>query len=917
MHAFKSYLTPARAAGSESNKSTRQSKPTPSTPQHRQQSSGNTLPMPSNATQSSEKPGPYRSQSTRTSARQSTVSLALTAGMRDKHASSIIDLRADVTVHGMYQEQLRKGYASAWNLGEGIVLKKGRNDFVCAPPQMQTVPYGFFDMVGQLNVSCAMTVNTPVIQSIIQGLLNSREPKDSVALEGGLQLQVLPRMTDLPRCQKHQYAAFVLDPPLLVVWDDDPNKIFARPESIEQMIISMIWKTDDGEEDDEPKNEKAIDVNIEELSPAALEEALRAEVRPVRLTSSMIVALALGLSIACLGLGYRNLALQSTIDGDYTRWALVAVTPATIFISLFFFLTISTIIFQLFGPISGVNANAKNYSGKPPRRLSPSAGELPHVTIQMPVYKEGLNSVIKPTVLSLKAAISTYEMQGGTANILVNDDGMQLIDEDEAQARREFYEEHNMGWTARPGHNPNPKNSGEEPFIRRGRFKKASNMNYALMTSNKVEEKLLEIQRGSKWGQESEDQVYAQALTQVLEESEGRTWADGNIRIGDYILLIDSDTRVPRDCLLDAVSEMEASPEIAILQYTSGVMNVSDSFFEKAVTWFTHMIYSAITFAVANGDISPFVGHNAVLRWSALQDAASYFDEEDGYEKFWSESHVSEDFDMALRLQTAGYNIRYGAYTGDGFKEGVSLTVYDELARWEKYAYGSNELIFHPLRFWITRGPFTPLFKRFLFSKIAFYRKITILAYVGTYYAIGASWLLTLFNYFYTGWFWNQLDKYYLDSFATYFSIIIVFPLVGNFALAILRYRLGQKSLLAALWENYKWMPIFTLFLGGVSLHVSRALLCHFFEINIQWGATSKEVENCNFLEEIPKIIKNFAGTFFMCFAFTALVICGYFVFPEQWQIRTFATIYPLCSVIVCHFAVPVLLNPALMKFTF
>ncbi|KAF4827643.1 hypothetical protein CGCTS75_v008069 [Colletotrichum tropicale] len=917
MHAFKSYLTPARAAGSESTKSRRQSKPTPSTAQHRQQSSGNTLPMPSNATQSSEKPGPYRSQSTRTSARQSTVSLALTAGMRDKHASSIIDLRADVTVHGMYQEQLRKGYASAWNLGEGIVLKKGRNDFVCAPPQMQTVPYGFFDMVGQLNVSCAMTVNTPVIQSIIQGLLNSREPKDSVALEGGLQLQVLPRMTDLPRCQKHQYAAFVLDPPLLVVWDDDANRIFSRPESIEQMIISMIWKTDDGEDEDEPKNEKAVDINIQELSPAALEEALKAEVRPSRITSSMIVALALALSITCLGLGYRALALEIAVDNSYTRLALLAVGPAVLFISLFFFMSISGNIFQMFGPISGVSQNSKNFSGKPPRRMSPQSGELPHVTIQMPVYKEGLNAVIKPTVISLKAAISTYEMQGGTANILVNDDGMQLIDEEEAQARRDFYEEHNMGWVSRPGHNPNPENPGEAPFLRKGRFKKASNMNYALMTSIKVEEKLMEIERGNKWGQESEDQVYAEALTQVLEESEGRTWADGNIRIGDYILLIDSDTRVPRDCLLDAVSEMDASPEVAIIQYTSGVMNVSDSFFEQAVTWFTEMIYTAITFAVANGDISPFVGHNAVLRWSALQDAASYFDEEDGYEKFWSESHVSEDFDMALRLQTAGYSIRYGAYTGDGFKEGVSLTVYDELARWEKYAYGCNELLFHPLRLWITRGPFTPLFKKFIFSNIAFPRKMTILGYIGTYYAIGASWPLTFLNYFVTGWYWGHYDKYYLDSFAIYISIIVVFPLVGNLSLAILRYRLGERSLLSALWENFKWMPIFTIFLGGISLHVSKALLCHFFEIDIQWGATSKEVENCNFLEEIPKIIKSFAGTFVFCFGATALVICGYYVFPHEWQIRYFATIYPMCVTIVSHFALPVLLNPALMKFTF
>jgi cellulose synthase/poly-beta-1,6-N-acetylglucosamine synthase-like glycosyltransferase len=78
------------------------------------------------------------------------------------------------------------------------------------------------------------------------------------------------------------------------------------------------------------------------------------------------------------------------------------------------------------------------------------------------------------------------------------------------------------------------------------------------------------------------------------------------------------------------------------------------------ITFFTNLIYTAISYTVANGDVAPFVGHNAILRWSAIQQV-SYFDE-DGYEKFWSESHVSEDFDMSLRLQVNGYIIRLATY---------------------------------------------------------------------------------------------------------------------------------------------------------------------------------------------------------------------------------------------------------------
>jgi membrane glycosyltransferase len=77
--------------------------------------------------------------------------------------------------------------------------------------------------------------------------------------------------------------------------------------------------------------------------------------------------------------------------------------------------------------------------------------------------------------------------------------------------------------------------------------------------------------------------------------------------------------------------------------------------------------------------------HNAFIRWSALQEMLWI---EDGQKKWWSESHVSEDFEMSLKLQKAGWRVRYATYCGEAFREGVSLTVYDELARWEKYSYG-------------------------------------------------------------------------------------------------------------------------------------------------------------------------------------------------------------------------------------
>jgi cellulose synthase/poly-beta-1,6-N-acetylglucosamine synthase-like glycosyltransferase len=214
--------------------------------------------------------------------------------------------------------------------------------------------------------------------------------------------------------------------------------------------------------------------------------------------------------------------------------------------------------------------NSKYYSALLPHRLT---GILPHVTVQCPVYKEGLTSVIAPTIRSLKQAISTYELQGGSANIFINDDGLQLINDDERQARIDFYHDHGIGWTARPKH-------GDDGFVRKGKFKKASNMNYGLMLSNIVEEKLASFARDESWNSNDEAREYDRCLKEALQEN-GRAWADGNIRVGDYILLVDSDTRVPTDCLLDAASEMEQCPEVGIMQFSSSVMQVVHTYFEN------------------------------------------------------------------------------------------------------------------------------------------------------------------------------------------------------------------------------------------------------------------------------------------------------------------------------------------------
>lgn len=743
-----------------------------------------------------------------------------------------------------------------------------------------------------------MTVNSRVIRTFLQW---SPDAVD-VPLMNGLRVQILPTIEDLPRARKYQFAAFVASEGLLIVWDDDALHLVQRAKAIESELMELVWKAGNSdEEEDEKRANPVAEAEIDEESGE-----VKPENRPVHLQNTVLVSLTLILVIVSLGAAWRQLAIEVSVDNSYIRLALVALMPLQIFFTLFFAQVIVGCLAQIFGPIRQLTINSKFYSARPPPRLTTQV--LPHVTIQCPVYKEGLQGVIMPTVKSIKQAMSTYELQGGSANMFVNDDGLQLLPEEERRTRIEFYADNSIGWVARPKH-------GEDGFVRKGKFKKASNMNYALMISCKVEERLKQINRPNDWSQHDEALAYEQALKDVLEEN-GRAWADGNIRVGDYILLIDSDTRVPADCFLDAVSEMEQGPDVGIMQFSSGVMQVVHTYFENGITFFTNLIYSAIRYTVSNGDVAPFVGHNAFLRWSAIQQVS--YQDEDGYDKFWSESHVSEDFDMSLRLQCNGYIIRLAAWAGEGFKEGVSLTVYDELARWEKYAYGCNELLFHPIRTWLWRGPFTPLFRTFLFSNIRFTSKITVISYIGTYYAIGAAWIMTTVNYFLMGWFNGYLDKYYVDSWQVWFAIIIVFNGLGNIALAIMRYRIGERSLLYAIFENFKWTFMLAIFLGGLSLHVSQALLAHMFEINMTWGSTSKEAEFSNFFIEVPKVLKKFKFSMLFSLGATAgMIILAVAPFvPHDWRITDFVAILPMATVVASHFLLPLVLNPALMTFS-
>lgn len=222
----------------------------------------------------------------------------------------------------------------------------------------------------------------------------------------------------------------------------------------------------------------------------------------------------------------------------------------------------------------------------------------------------------------------------------------------------------------------------------------------------------------------------------------------------------------------------------------------------------------AIRTACSGGDLSPLVGHNAFLRWEAMEKCA-FTDPRDGKLKFWSEEHVSEDFDLALRFQVIawlytnfteclvwfspllylncllfgqvkGYHGRYVTYTGNGFQEGVSLTVHDEIIRFQKYSFGAAEMLFNPLHKWY-KGPISSLYWNYLVSRAPWWSKITVTSYMGSYFAISSAWWLGILHYFMFAWsdYWRDEVVTAVDVMGT---VVIVFSFVAPIGTALLRY---------------------------------------------------------------------------------------------------------------------------------
>ena len=79
--------------------------------------------------------------------------------------------------------------------------------------------------------------------------------------------------------------------------------------------------------------------------------------------------------------------------------------------------------------------------------------------------------------------------------------------------------------------------------------------------------------------------------------------AGGDVRMGDFILLVDSDTRVPAHCILPVVTELLRSPQVAFTQhYTTPLQARTTPLCETALLQAQQCLHQ-LTESCARGDL--------------------------------------------------------------------------------------------------------------------------------------------------------------------------------------------------------------------------------------------------------------------------------------------------------------------------
>lgn len=583
------------------------------------------------------------------------------------------------------------------------------------------------------------------------------------------------------------------------------------------------------------------------------------------------------------------------------------------------YFAVGTLI-RAFTPIKYLKENSACLSVKPEEC---PIGSYPDVTVQVPVYKEAFE-VLRPTLDSCLESCNYYRNNArAEARILVSDDGiLPLLDDSHEEAERiwrdgettsddarvqevvhrmQYYREHGIGVVCRPSSN------------RAGKFKKASNLNFTINVSNEIEY----LQKTAKCSYDEALRSSTQAATR------GRFFAANGVEISPIIVLNDSDSRMAPDVIFRTAPIFINNPEVAFTQHATKTLDEHRgiSSFTRILSYYTDALYQ-IFFLIssANGVLPPLVGHSTFLRKSALHRAGHRGPA--GTVEYWSESHISEDFELMIRLYIMGYTGKYVAFPDSEFQEGITFNYDEEARKLRKFSSGAHELIFNPMSCWLSSSVLSKKYHNFILSPLPRFYKIHLISYLGSYFSSG------FFVIFVSIAFVARLA----GSDAGYFNVnpvavialnAALFVGVGVVAFAITNFRIRNKApellfreyremcVLGQMWASTWRQALYqTLFFGAGAAHVILGGLDHIFNLNTSFNVTNKTNFVCGSrMKRVISIFRNNAIAWLIQLTTMCLSIAAFLV----GRLSLIFAVVPLAIMLTVSITVPFIFHPGLI----
>lgn len=472
------------------------------------------------------------------------------------------------------------------------------------------------------------------------------------------------------------------------------------------------------------------------------------------------------------------------------------------------------------------------------RPLNVELASWPSVTIQIPIFREGFEDAIRPTLDAALAAARRYqEDTGGRCNVLVSEDGLlyfarndlegaleaarhtppdeRTADQVELLTRMAYYDTHDIGFIARPY--PEPGVPGTE---RAGRFRKASNLNYSLRLADRLGGGAPLSEAHARFREAVPERVYDLGRWQ------------GDVLVGDIIVQLDKDSVIPPDVIRATVPEFIADPTLAYTQHASYPTN-EERYFSVVIGWFTRLLYDLAirSKCLIPGTLTPLMGHNVFIRRADLFRVGA-----------WYEHSVCEDLELLLRFHESGSHGKYIAYPGLDFGEAVTRVYTEELEKFRRYAFGAAEAVLNPISEWEHRGIVKQSWRKFCRSEyVHWYQVVDLLQFFFSLVNLASLVPLAVV----TG--LGLVHPYRAASMMI--MTMIVFGLIPMPAIYLLRRRGGLTSMpgghvwasglgtLKAIGAQFALSYTFL----GTSLAVTRGAFAHLFNRPIVFAATNSD----------------------------------------------------------------------------